>query len=396
MVFGGGIDPASLTVLSDVDGVDVKLMRGAKTIQQGTVAGGHLDISDIPPAKYNLVATLAGEQASFNAPVELKPQQQAKITLPFHKLLGAIRVHAPAGVQIMLDGAAAGQTGSDGTLLIAKVAQGTHWLEGHVGETLLRQDVVIDNKNVNAASDVSLQPPAPVTGVLVLGPTPADAQIAIFGSNDQKIATSGTKLDLRPGKYRIEASEFGYASRTVTVDLSAGQTLPVDLTLMPVNASMAAPALTGWDADQWTLNKKAHTLIHTGMDIGVYAAKPAIGNYLFSGVLNHTLLLGWQKVQWVAGYRDPDNYLLFTLSHDALVFTSVAAGKKAPSERFSMQTEGAYQVMVHIGDDEASVSMRDGDHWKLVHTWKAVKQDLKSGSFGFKNDVTLTSFSYSR
>lgn len=61
-----------------------------------------------------------------------------------------------------------------------------------------------------------------------------------------------------------------------------------------------------------------------------------------------------------------------------------------------MHNKNTYQVMLHVGSDEISLSMWDGERWNAVHTWKAIKQDLNNGGFGFKEDVTLTGFSYSR
>jgi hypothetical protein len=163
----------------------------------------------------------------------------------------------------------------------------------------------------------------------------------------------------------------------------------------PVGASSAAPSITGWDSSEWTLNEKERTISHTATDIGLYSVKPATGDYLFSGIFTHQLLFGWQKVQWVVGYHDTGNYLLFTLSHDSLTFTSVSGGKKSPSQQFPVPVRGAYQVLLHVGADEVSVSLRDGDRWNAVHAWKALNQNLSEGGFGFKDAVTLTSFSYS-
>jgi eukaryotic-like serine/threonine-protein kinase len=332
----------------------------------------------------------------FTQPIEVKAQQQLQVALPFHKALGTIKVHTPAGTAVTLDGAAAGQAGQDGTLVIGKVAQGSHSVAAQVGKASLHQDVVIDDKNVATVRDVSLVPAAPVNGVLVLQVNPTDAQVSVFGGNNQKLPASGNHIEAPAGKYRIEASAFGYASRSVSVDVAAGQTVPVDVALAPANVAAGGPTMNGWDSGQWSLNAKAHTITHTATDIGFYGTKPEIGTYMFSGPLGRSLLLGWQKVQWVVGYRDPDNYMLFALSHESLSVTSVVAGKKATTEQFTLHNKGSYQVMLRVGADEVSLLNREDGKWSLVHSWIGLKQDLNNGGFGFKDAVTLTGFSYSR
>ena len=103
------------------------------------------------------------------------------------------------------------------------------------------------------------------------------------------------------------------------------------------------------------------------------------------------------KVEWVAGYHDSGNYLLFSLNHDGLSMTSFVAGKRQQVvTRVPAAIDGAYSLMVVVEPGHVVIFSLQAGAWKQLDDRTGLTQDLDQGGFGFKGFVSLTGFAFSR
>jgi serine/threonine-protein kinase len=138
-------------------------------------------------------------------------------------------------------------------------------------------------------------------------------------------------------------------------------------------------------------------LTHHSTDIGLYAAQQGRGRYIFTGSIGHGFLLSKPKVEWVANYQDPNDYLLYSLDRSGLELFTIKSGKRIPNgSRIAISPLTKYQVMIQISPGHIATSLGDGHGWKQLSDWTGLAENMDRGKFGFKGPVTLTSFSYTR
>ncbi|WP_254063757.1 protein kinase [Granulicella sp. S190] len=392
----------SLTVLSNMDGADLKLLHGATIVREGKTEQGRFDIPDLPAGTYTLKASMSGADTIAPQSIIIKNGDSVSATLLFNKnaITHALCIHTVPDVEVLMDGHTVGRAGSDGTLTLPAVAIGTHHLEARHGGKASVQDVTLSEAD-GVLKEVSLKLDDE-PGAVTLQLAPAETVVTAFNPDGKQVplpsaAVGGAILNLPEGRYRFVATADGYTDRTETVDVIAGKSATVNLTLTPVAFMEAAPTIEGWDKGEWNLDAKAHTLTHNGGDIGFYSVQPERGRYTFGGSLGRGFLLNRPRVEWVVNYRGPDDYLLFSLDHTGLELFSVVKGKKiSHGTKIELSVRGPYKIMVNVEPQRIKVSLLESGAWKLLHDWTDLPADDNQGKFGFKGAVTLSNFNFSK
>jgi len=387
----------SLTVLTSMDGVALKLLHGAATVRQGTSAAGRLDMANLPVGNYTLQASAPSSEPMNAQPVVIKRGQISTVTLQVNKVpvLLSLRVRTLPGAKIAVDGNAAGVTGADGSLLLSALPAGAHHIEARRNGKSSVQDVSLtEGQGSPYVADLKLDKGP---GAVTLQLDPADSAVTVYNAKGAQVPASGTHFELPEGKYHFVARASGYADRSEAADVAAEGSATVNLKLSPLAVATTAPAIDGWQPADWTADAKSHTLTHHDTDVGVYAAQPSGGKYIFTGQIGHGFLFDKPKVEWVANWRDANNYLLFSLDRTGLELFTVSSGKKmAHGSRIAIPQLSKYQILFQISPGHIVTFLGDGHGWKQLSDWSGLPDNVDAGKFGFKGPVTLTSFSYIR
>ncbi len=395
MTFENAPTPGSLTVLTDVDGVSLKLLHGTTTVQEGTAVAGKLDIADLPVGSYTLQATASASSPVNEQKVVITQGQNTTVTLHMKQnpVVIPLRVRTLPDADILVDGKEAGTTGTNGVLLVPALSAGAHHLEARRhGKTAMLDVNLAEGEDKAYVAEMKLDASE---GTVLLQLNPAHSEVTVYTANGKQVAVTGTHFDLPEGRYHFIARANGYIDRAEAVDVTAESSTPVNLALTPITIDKAATSIAGWEPDSWTIDAQNHTLTHSSSDIGLYSAQPGHGRYIFSGLIGHAFLFNRPKVEWVANYRDPNNYLLFSLDRTGLELFTIKAGKRVPNgSKIIFSPVSKYQILTQILPGHIMTSLGDGHQWKLLSDWTGLPEDVDAGRFGFKGAVTLTSFSH--
>ena len=387
----------SLTVLTNVDGVALKLLHGTATVRQGTSAAGRLDMADLPAGNYTLQAAAPSSEPLDAQSVVIKKGQSSTVTLQVTKIpvLLPLRVRTLPGAKILVDGNPAGTTNADGSLLISALPAGAHHIEVRRSGKSSTVDVnLTDGQGSPYVADLKLDKGA---GIVTLQLDPADSAVTVYNAKGEQVPVTGTHFDLPEGRYHFIARANGYVDRGEAADVTGDGTTTVNLKLSPFTVATAAPTIDGWETSDWTADAKSHTLTHHSTDIGFYSAQPSRGKYIFAGSFGRGFLFGKPKVEWVANYRDPNNYLLYSLDRTGLELFTVSSGKRvANGNKITFPQLSKYQILLQVTPGHVITSLDDGHGWKQISDWGGLPENVDASKFGFKGPVTLTSFSYIR
>jgi hypothetical protein len=147
-----------------------------------------------------------------------------------------------------------------------------------------------------AASDTAFEL---VPGELKINFSPADAQVTLTKAGDPPIkVSSGASLSLPTGAYTLAAHTADNFVRTASLDLTAGQSRSLDL-------SLASSGMSKWeDPSAWKQENGAFVR-HRG-DYILYGV-PTSGTFVFSAMLTKGHRL------YGVNDTDPNNYDLFQI-----------------------------------------------------------------------------------
>ncbi len=241
-----------------------------------------------------------GEQARliFNLQPQPQPQPQPQTRLASLTVQGGV-----PGTAVLVDQTPVGTIKPDGTLSVSTVIPGDHIIELRNERFNPRQF----KKHFDADGTVSLTAAEAALeatpGELKITFTPADANVAIAKGNFLKIVSSGVPLNLAPGTYTLTARTAERFTRSSTLEVIAGQSKTLDLSLAP-------SGMSSWD-DPGAWKREGDSFIRKGGDFVLYRVVPASGTFIFSAMLTKGHLL-----QWVLNYSDPKNYVLFQIDDE--------------------------------------------------------------------------------
>ena len=291
------------------------------------------------------------------------------------------------GTTVLVDQTLVGTIQPDGTLSVSTINPGDHTVELRKERFEPRQfkkHFVVGDTIALAAADAALEA-AP--GELKITFAPADATVAIVRGDLLKMVSSGVPLNLVPGTYTLTARTAERFTRSSTLEVIAGQSKTLDLSLAPNGMSK-------WD-DPGAWKQESDSFIRKGGDFVLYGVVPASGTFAFSAMLAKGHLL-----QWVLNYTDPKNYVLLQMDDNNFYRTVIRNGEKTDEiivphrgDKKSFRT-----LQIRVSPTELVHQIKHGDSWTVLDRWTQPGANLGLGKFGFyipgNDQVALSSFSH--
>jgi hypothetical protein len=225
------------------------------------------------------------------------------------------------------------------------------------------------------------------SGELKITFAPADAKVAIVKGQLLKMVSSGVPLNLDPGTYTLTARTAERFTRSSTLEVIAGQSKTLDLSLAPSGMSK-------WDdPDAWKHERDSFT--RKGGDFVLYGVVPASGTFVFSA-----MPIKGQVLQWVLNYSDPKNYVLFQMDDNNFYRTVIRNGEKTneikvpdKGDRKSFRT-----FQIRVSPTELVHQIKHGESWTVLDRWTQPGANLSLGKFGFyipgNDQVAISSFAH--
>jgi tetratricopeptide (TPR) repeat protein len=332
-----------------------------------------------------------GEQARlvFNLnlqPRNLQPQPQPQPRLASLNIQGG----AP-GTTVLIDQTPAGTIQPDGTLSVSTVKPGDHTVELRRERFKPRQFKKHFDAGATiflAATDTALEAaPESALGELKITFAPADANVAIVKGSLLKMVSSGVPVKLVPGTYTLTARTAERFTRSSTLEVMAGQSKTLDLSLAPSGMSK-------WD-DPGAWKHEGDSFIRKGGDFVLYGVAPTSGTFVFSAMPAKGHLL-----QWVLNYKDPKNYVLFQMDDKNFYRTVIRNGEK--NDEVIVPDKGDKKsfrmLLIRVSPTEIVHQIKHGDSVTVLDRWTQPGDNLALGKFGFyipgNDQVALSSFAH--
>jgi tetratricopeptide (TPR) repeat protein len=323
-----------------------------------------------------------GEEARLIFNLQPQPQPQPPPRLASLTIQGG----AP-GTAVLVDQTLVGTIHPDGTLSVSAISPGDHTVELHNERFKPRQF----KKHFEAGGTTSLTAADAAmevaSGELKITFTPADANVAIVKGNLLKTVSSGVPLSLAPGTYTLTARTAERFTRSSTLDVIAGQSKTLDLSLAP-------SGMSNWD-DPAAWKRNGDPFIRKGGDFVLYRVVPASGTFIFSAMLTKGHLL-----QWVLNYSDPKNYVLFQIDENNFYRSAIRNGQK--TDEIIVPNKGDKKsfrtLLIRVSPTELVNQIKNGDSVTVLDRWTQPGANLSLGRFGFyipgNDEVELSSFAH--
>lgn len=356
--------------------------------QVGTSAGGVLRIPGLEPKDHSIRVSKSGFQELPDQRVRIRKGEQSKLVFnlqPIPKFgILAIQGGTP-GTDVFVDQAQVGTVQPDGTLSLDTIKPGDHAVElrnDRFKPKLFKKKFAAGVTVALTGADAALEA---TSGELRVNFTPADAVVTMTKAGDSPIkVTSGSSLGLPPGTYTLDAHTKDF-SQSSTVEIVAGQTKSLDLSLTP-------GGMTKWDDPAgWKADKNG--FIRKGGDFVLYSTTPTSGTFTFSA-----MIVKGRRLQWVLAYVDGSNYDLFQMDDSNFYHLVYRNGQKTDETKVPRKSgKKAFQnLRVHVAATEITTEARDGDNWTQLEKWTG--SNLSTGKFGFyipgNDQVSLSNFNH--
>jgi hypothetical protein len=289
---------------------------------------------------------------------------------------------APAGTEVVIDGASAGNVGAQGSFS-KEVLPGSHSI-------LLRADRYLP---ISQSLDLKANDSTTVSGsgmkafgTLTFRITPATARITLQRDANARLATlaNNSTYALPPGEYAVSAEAGNYVATTDRVIVTSGNTVTVSWALKPIPKLPAAPtpATVFEDGSSWRIDGSGWW-VHEGksysflrMHDGVFACQ------ILRGTSKHGIFGTGKKITFVVDYRDEDNRTVYTLDGRYLKKRVYAGTARGGDEKFDVG-EGTLTLVIDMSKDLVILKTGNG---QLIDT---VRRIGTSGRVGFRDQVWL-------
>jgi tetratricopeptide (TPR) repeat protein len=323
-------------------------------------------------------------QPRVASPTNLQPQPRpASLT---------IQGGAP-GTTVLVDQTLVGTIQPDGTFSISTVNPGDHTVELRSDNARFKPRQFKKHFDAGgtislAAADAALETaPDSALGELKITFAPADAKVAIVKGDLLKMVSSGVPLKLAAGSYTLTARTAERFTRSSTLEVVAGQSKTLDLSLAPSGMSK-------WD-DPGAWKQQGDSFVRRGGDFVLYGAIPASGTFVFSAMPTKGHVL-----QWVFNYSDPKNYVLFQMDENNFYRTVIRNGEK--TNQIIVPDKGDKKsfraLLIRVSPTEVVHQIKHGDSWTVLDRWTQPGTNLSQGKFGFyipgNDEVALSNFSH--
>jgi len=323
-----------------------------------------------------------GEQAKLIFNLQPQPRVASQPSLASLTIQGGV-----SGTTVLVDQTPVGTIRPDGTLSVSTVNPGDHTVELRKERFKPRQfkeHFVLGGTISLAAADAALEA-AP--GELTITFAPADAKVAIVKGDLLKIVSSGVPFELAAGTYTLTARTAERFTRSSTLEVIAGQSKTLDLSLAPSGMSK-------WD-DPGAWKPVKDSFIRKGGDFVLYEVVPASGTFVFSAMPTKGHLL-----QWVVNYSDPRNYVLLQMDDHNFYRTVIRNGEKTDEIKVPDKSDNKSfrTLQIRVSPTEIVQQIKHGDSWTLLDRWTQPDANLSQGKFGFyipgNDEVALSSFAH--
>ena len=382
-----GHNLGTLVVVAGQD--DARVFLNGKLQRQLTQAG-QLRLPNLELKDYVVQVSKSGFQDPPQQKIRIRKGEQARLifNLQPQPRLASLTIQGGApGTTVLVDQTLVGTIQPDGTLSVSTVNPGDHTVELRKERFKPRQfkkHFVAGGTISLAAADAALEA-AP--GELKITFAPADAKVAIVKGDLLKMVSSGVPLNLAPGTYTLTARTAERFTRSSTLEVIAGQSKTLDLSLAPSGMSK-------WD-DPGAWKQEKDSFIRKGGDFVLYGAVPASGTFVFSAMLTKGHLL-----QWVLNYTDPKNYVLFQMDDNNFYRTVIRNGEK--TDEIIVPDKGdkkSFRTLhIRVSPTELVHQIKHGDSWIVLDRWTQPGANLSLGKFGFyipgNDQVALSSFAH--
>lgn len=377
----------TLLVMTSQDGAKV-LVNGK--VQRQLTRGGQLRLPSLAPGDYVVQVSKAGFQDPPQQKIRIRKREQAMLVFKLqpqpHLALLNIQGGTP-GTTIFVDQSPVGTIQPDGTLSLANVNPGDHIVELRKDRFRPRQfkkHFVAGSTVSLAAADAALEP---TPGELKITFTPANANVALVKGDLLKVVSSGVPLSLPPGSYTLTARTAERFTRSSAVEVLAGQSKNLVLSLAPNGMSK-------WEnPGAWKQEKDS--FIRKGGDFVLYGVVPTSGTFVFSAMPVKGRLL-----QWVINFTDPRNYILFQMDDNGFTRSVIRNGARTDEvkvpDRGDKKTFRTLQI--RVSPTEIVHQIKHGNSWSVLDRWTQPGANLSQGKFGFyipgNDQVALSDFAH--
>ena len=360
-------------------------------LQPQPTQGGHLRIPNLELKDYVVRVSKSGFQDLPEQKIRIRKGDQGKLIFNLQPIphLASLTVQGGVpGATVFIDQTPVGTVQPDGTLTVATVNPGDHIVElrkDRFKPRQIKKHFVAGTAVSLAAADVALEA-AP--GELRITYTPADAQVTLAraGETPSKVSSGGT-LSLSAGSYTLTAKTADNFTRSSMVEVTAGQSRSLDLSLSPSGMSK-------WD-DPAGWKQEKGSFVRKGGDFVMYSISPTSGTFVFSAMLTKG-----HRMQWILNCADANNYVLFQMDDNNFYRTVVRNGQKGDETRIPHKGDkkSFRTLQIRVGSNEIVHQIRQGDGWVVLDRWTQPGSNLSLGKFGFyipsSDQVALSSFSH--
>jgi hypothetical protein len=360
-------------------------------LQQQLTQGGQLRIPNLDLKEYVVRVSKGGFQDLSEQKIRIRKGEQGKLVFNLQPVphLASLTIQGGVpGATVLIDQTAVGTVQPDGTLTVDTVNPGDHVIEVRKDRFKPRQikkHFVVGGAVALAAADVALEA-AP--GELKITFTPADAPVTLAkaGETPTKVSSGGT-LSLPAGSYTLTAKTADNFTRSSTVEVVAGQSRSLDLSLAPSGMSK-------WD-DQTGWKQEKGSFVHKGGDFVMYSLTPTSGTFVFSAMLTKG-----HRMQWVLNCTDANNYVLFQMDDNSFYSTVVRNGQKGDERKIPHKGDkkSFRTIQIRVSPNEIVHQVREGESWVVLDRWSQAGSNLSLGRFGFyipgSDQVALSSFGH--
>jgi hypothetical protein len=359
-------------------------------LQPYLTRGGQLRIPNLELRDYSVRVSKSDFQDLPEQKIRIRKGEQAKLVFNLqpipHLASLAIQGGVP-GTAVLIDQTPAGTVQPNGTLTVATVNPGDHTVElrrDRFKAKQIKKHFVVGTSVSLTAAETALEP---ALAELKINFTPADAQVSLAkaGESPLKVSSGGT-LNLPAGSYTLTAKMADNFTRSTPVEVTAGQSRSLDLSLSPDGMSKWEDP-SGWKQDKGSYVRK-------GGDFVMYSVTPASGTFVFSA----TLVKG-HRLQWMLNCINANNYVLFQMDDNNFYRTVVRDGQKGDEVKIPHKVgkKSVRTLQVRVEAKQIVHQIRQGDGWVVLDRWSDPESNLTLGRFGFfipgNDQVALSSFS---
>jgi serine/threonine-protein kinase len=383
-----GQNLGSLVVITGQD--KAKVFLDGK-LQPYLTQGGKLRIPNLELKEYVVRVSESGFQDLAEQKIRIRKGEQAKVIFnlqPIPRLASLTIQGGVAGTTVLLDQTPVGTVQADGTLSVATVNPGDHTIELRKEKfkpKQIRKHFVAGAVVSVTAAEAALES-APAE--LKITFTPADAQVSLSKAGETPIkVSSGSALSLSAGSYTVTTKMADNFTRSSTIELAAGQSRNLDLSLSP-NGMSKWENPSGWKQDKGSF-------VHKGGDFVMYGVTPTSGTFVFSA-----MLAKGHRLQWMLNCTNANNYVLFQMDDNNFYRTVVRDGQKGDEVKIPHKADKkSYRTLqIRVEPNQIVHQIRQGDGWVVLDRWTQPGNNLSLGRFGFyipgSDQVALSSFGH--